>query len=1102
MFRKAMLVLQIFMIVGSMVWGFSPNLLYANDSTLPEADFDLSSEPVNAIDDTTNDLEYFGTGAGGASPALVVDDGPEPNTEPLNIADDTPETFVASPLLPGGEVGPECLQVRVQAYRPDETPWDPDAGGSPNFPAARLSNYFGNRLGWDWDNGGGGLVLTPRPPGGGQWPGWPNAYDPANQATGPSFTFTGPGEVLPQGLVDARVDPDFNYQAIRGERMIAVIHIRNMTNFWQDPLLIDCNMDNGTSQAINGPISGFAQVGAGDGQPLIFNSMELQINSSLGNHQTIGLTRSDFFHSYDGVSLDTAHQIDMDPTGTTNFLDLGIGEIERSGESALPSGSPRQRERYFNDVIGFAVFDVPFDAVDYLELNATNLNFQCTLTAPRCGTPFANIIDPNPSYYVVPLGGPYLYQDGEVNTIPDAGLPAAGTPHDYSPYDGFNPFVTTHLVGGEGNRSAGEVGWFVVEVKSHLGTGTDPVSVQRVEDVAASLPECNGTLDPGSPSGWYDTLVIDPVLGPVGGSNRLGYAGAAGDADNLQLGANESAYCVFSRVLIPDAGNTFNFQADMLAYGYVGGAFETNELTSPIFVDISFPIAGAEISVDKVITDPLIGNPPEPDRVIPGDTVTYEITITNEGQVDVDNVSFIDSLTGPVTFPGLTLMPGEFVTTQVQHLVSNDDPNPIFNTVNAFAEIAGTNVVLEAFDSASILQQDDLLGISLTARGNVTGSATPELGVDTQVIYTLSYSNNTDVPFTEVYFVDATPGNPYPILQNPGSINVYLPNYPTVEVYSDNPPTGTSVLLIPQPGSLFLPQTTYGPIEWAYDLPIPPPLGQPLSDFPLVQEVVMEGIGESLEIFQGDELLVTDVLNNNLEITAQLWDATLNQPRADQTTVLRDETLTFDLTINHTSGLDRCNVFVRQYIRNPQTGVETLIDPDVQFDWATANILPAASPFAATSTNQLRPTYTVQETSPDPLIMIFEFDAREDCGGGSDLNFIDRVTLTLDVSNILIDTQIQTVIPGTTTQITSAQYPLTGLGNQDFQIVYRAVNNGPTVLDIIDWSWCLVSAPIPGEDCITTPAGGFDVRWRTGLPRLRREQRRRLWRSLTQVHHQ
>jgi LPXTG-site transpeptidase (sortase) family protein len=877
--------------------------------------------------------------------------------------------------------------------------------------------------------------------------------------------------------LDLRVDPSGNYVAQRAETLFVLVSLRNIS--WTD----FCNVDDPNSPQVgpNFPEANLPVIPAGQGQDLEFLGITLDLSDGDNNFLSVRLTPENFINSYTGQSLADAN-----------------GLIKRA--PTLSADPNAFRKIAAEDYYAIVPFNVPGDATLFVEARTSNLDFKCT--GGPCAS-FPQIDDVELEYYSAPIGGLWIYKTGDDF---DAGFPTTTPPGgQYNPYNNNDPFQLVHLVGSPTGRRIGQEAWFVLEVRNRWeadkASGTDSRSIRSIGAKSGSpLPACAGS-PPDGVQGWYSSVAISPTTGPITGPGTLKLPNSGpGSIGDLQLGGGDAVYCVFKLELSAGAGGIFAFRSTLEGLSYTN-AIETLANRIDIPVDISIQVAGAALQVEKTIIDPVEGNPPAPKLVRPGDVITYRITLTNVGEVELNNLRFLDSLTGPYVFEqGVTLSAPTSLnpfscsgvcsqSVDVVYTVGEGDPNPIFNTVTAYGRISGTALEVTALDSAAILQAENELQLTLTARGNV--NAVPQLGVDTSVIYTLTYANNSDQTFSNLAFV-GIPGAPagtfYPSLKNPGSIEVYLPDrsagggspgYPQIAAYSDTPPNTNSLQLRPP----FPPGATFPPIVWEYNLPPLPPVGSPLTAYPLFQEVVIEATRQDGTQVRGQVALATEVDNPNLSLNATLWDSSLNQVRTTET-ILRGETLTFNLeavlqTAQMNPGEQRCDVRLRQYVLDAGTGIQTLVNPDIQLNWPAApNQLPAGT--FSTNSNGLRPTYTVQDISPDPLIVIFEFDARKGCPSYPDRqNFIDRVVLQYDVSNINIDTQLLIVTnqPNSTTQVTQGVYPRTALSaDPEYQLLYRATNQGPLNPDIIDWGYCIVDSPVLEENCAENTTSMYDGR--------------------------
>jgi uncharacterized repeat protein (TIGR01451 family) len=128
-----------------------------------------------------------------------------------------------------------------------------------------------------------------------------------------------------------------------------------------------------------------------------------------------------------------------------------------------------------------------------------------------------------------------------------------------------------------------------------------------------------------------------------------------------------------------------------------------------------------------------------------GDSVTYHITVTNTGDIALDRVSVVDSLSGNITtsFPATLAVSASSGPVAFTRTVLAGDPNPLVNTVTAIyqdsdAETPGAHVTATDSDTAST----NLVNPNYT----ITKSANPTTGpVGTTITYTVTLNNTGDV---------------------------------------------------------------------------------------------------------------------------------------------------------------------------------------------------------------------------------------------------------------------------------------------------------------------------------------------------------------------
>ena len=166
------------------------------------------------------------------------------------------------------------------------------------------------------------------------------------------------------------------------------------------------------------------------------------------------------------------------------------------------------------------------------------------------------------------------------------------------------------------------------------------------------------------------------------------------------------------------------------------------------------------------------------DHAYPGEVVKYQVTVTNDGTVDMTNVTVSDNTnalgmfivstgdgytynpeTRLFTIPALNV--GDSVTLNYLYIVQNGDPETIINVATAHApknpdtEIPGDKDIEEPSEPVKV----DVLRDELTIVKSADKSFVDLNGNDTTVTYTLTVKNSGNTKLTNVIVTDTSNGN-------------------------------------------------------------------------------------------------------------------------------------------------------------------------------------------------------------------------------------------------------------------------------------------------------------------------------------------------------
>lgn len=190
------------------------------------------------------------------------------------------------------------------------------------------------------------------------------------------------------------------------------------------------------------------------------------------------------------------------------------------------------------------------------------------------------------------------------------------------------------------------------------------------------------------------------------------------------------------------------------------------------------PVDSNEVIVPLYYKHLTIVKSADRDHAYPGEVVKYQVTVTNDGTVDMTNVTVSDDTnalgmfivstgdgytynpeTRLFTIPALNV--GDSVTLNYLYIVQNGDPETIINVATAHApknpdtEIPGDKDIEEPSKPVEV----DVLRDKLTIVKNADKSFVDMNGNDTTVTYTLTVKNSGNTKLTNVIVTDTSNGN-------------------------------------------------------------------------------------------------------------------------------------------------------------------------------------------------------------------------------------------------------------------------------------------------------------------------------------------------------
>jgi len=155
--------------------------------------------------------------------------------------------------------------------------------------------------------------------------------------------------------------------------------------------------------------------------------------------------------------------------------------------------------------------------------------------------------------------------------------------------------------------------------------------------------------------------------------------------------------------------------------------------------DIPFPLLNPSILLEKEADNHLVHV---------GDTITYTFIVTNNGDVNLTNVSVVDNMLGSVTLNNTALEPDEWAIGTLTYTVTAGDlPGPIVNTAIATG-FDPTNDPVNNIDSEYVVIEYGP-DISLNKQANVNTANIGDI-----ITYTYTVTNTGDVTLTGITVID------------------------------------------------------------------------------------------------------------------------------------------------------------------------------------------------------------------------------------------------------------------------------------------------------------------------------------------------------------
>jgi uncharacterized repeat protein (TIGR01451 family) len=413
------------------------------------------------------------------------------------------------------------------------------------------------------------------------------------------------------------------------------------------------------------------------------------------------------------------------------------------------------------------------------------------------------------------------------------------------------------------------------------------------------------------------------------------------------------------------------------------------------------PVDSNEVIVPLYYKHLTIVKSADRDHAYPGEVVKYQVTVTNDGTVDMTNVTVSDDTnalgmfivstgdgytynpeTRLFTIPALNV--GDSVTLNYLYIVQNGDPETIINVATAHApknpdtEIPGDKDIEEPSKPVEV----DVLRDELTIVKNADKSFVDMNGNDTTVTYTLTVKNSGNTKLTNVIVTDTSNGNG------------------TVEYTGDLMYDGNGKWMIPELNAGESVEITYIYTAVAEDMS--------LDNGNIVNTVVAEGKNP-------DNKTVTSDPDTETVHVGEVPDRDIRVVKTSlESSVMIGDTIHYTITVTNNGTMTAQNVVVRDF--NDGIGEINAASSDkYTYDAATHSFTIAE--IAAGEVVEIPVTYTVQEGDKDVVnnaaVEIPEIPEIEKKADKQTVVVGEVVTYTITVTNTTNETKTNVEVKDT-----------------------------------------------------------------------------------------